>query len=156
MRTLDAPLLTAAAPQGIISFEVARTLPAARAMLDSWGADGAVWAGLCLGVDYLFLVAYAVAIGLACALLAGATHGWCARLGCLLAWAQLLAGLLDAVENFALAQLLLGRYDALWSQLAWGCALPKFFLVFCGLAYFILVGIALCIVKCLPNQSTFP
>ena len=156
MRALDAPLLTSAAPYGIISFEVARTLASARTMLDSWGGSGAVWAGLSLGVDYLFLCSYALAIGLACTLLATTTHGWRARLGNLLAWAQIVAALLDAAENFGLIQLLLGSQDGTWALLAWSCALPKFFLVCLGILYFIIAGTALCIVKCLHNQSTFP
>lgn len=64
LQVLDAPLKTAAAPAGIISYEFARDLEGARRILDSWGPEARVYAGLSLGLDYLFMLSYAGALGL--------------------------------------------------------------------------------------------
>jgi hypothetical protein len=56
-------------------------------------------------------------------------------LGTLLAWAQFGAALLDALENYALIQVLLGSQQALWPVVARWCAIPKFLIVAAGLVY---------------------
>jgi hypothetical protein len=142
MVALDAigrPLVTEVAPLGIVSFEFAGDVATATRILESWGEAGRVRAGLTQGLDYLFLVLYASAIGLGCLLVAGAA-------GPALAWGQVGAALLDAVENFALIRLLLGSDDALWPTLAWGCAALKFALVGVGLAT-VLVGLPLALIR---------
>jgi hypothetical protein len=131
-----AALQTEAAPQGIVSFELAGTLAAAERILAAWDASARTRAGLNLGADYLFLVAYASAIGLACALAADALRARAPRaaaLGDALAWGQLAAAGLDAVENAALIGLLLGARSAALPALAAACAVPKFALVAAGL-----------------------
>jgi len=66
LQVLGGPLKTEVAPMGIISFEFAGEISEAKAYSESWGPQGRVYAGLNLGLDYLFLVAYASAIGLGC------------------------------------------------------------------------------------------
>jgi hypothetical protein len=142
LQGLGGPLQTAAAPLGIVSFEFAGTLPAARTMLESWGTAGRVYAGLNLGLDYLFIVAYATTIGLGCVLVArslAARFRVLYPLGAVLAWALLAAGLLDALENVALIRILLGSPSTAWPAVARWCAIPKFLVVAVGLAY-VLVG----------------
>ncbi len=118
-------------------------------MVESWGPAGQVYAGLNLGLDYLFLVAYASAISLGCVL---AARGLAQRikvlsgLGVILAWAQFAAALLDAVENYALIRVLLGAEQALWPVLARWCAMPKFIIVGLGLVYAI-VGALIAVVS---------
>ena len=133
------PLVTEAAPLGIVSFEFAGDVATATRMLEGWGEAGRVRAGLSLGLDYLFLVLYASAIGLGCLLVARPA-------GPALAWGQIGAAWLDAVENFALIRLLLGADDAVWPTLAWGCAAVKFALVGAGLAY-VLLGLPFALVR---------
>lgn len=138
LRALDAPLRTKLSPSGIVSFELAGELGLAQSMIQTWGQGGQVYAGLSLGLDYLFMVAYAGCIGLACVLVAQSLLGrveFLPALGALLAWAQLGAALLDAVENYALIQLLLGSQRQLWPALARGCAEPEFLIVVAGLVY---------------------
>jgi hypothetical protein len=43
-QVLGKPLITPAAPSGIVSFELAGSLPNAREMLESWGPTGRVYA----------------------------------------------------------------------------------------------------------------
>ena len=63
--------------------------------------------------------------------------------GVILAWAQLGAALLDAVENYALIQVLFGSRQELWPVVARWCAIPKFLIVAAGLVY---VGVGLVLV----------
>jgi hypothetical protein len=132
MNALGRPLNTEAAPLGIVSFQLAGELSLAQSMVESWGQTGRVYAGLNLGLDYLFMAAYSSSIALGCVLVA---RGLSPRVGLLLAWAQFGAALLDAVENYALIQVLLGSQQALWPAVARWCAIPKYLIVAAGLVY---------------------
>lgn len=138
MNALGRPLNTEAAPMGIVSFELAGELSLAQSMVESWGQTGQVYAGLNLGLDYLFMVTYSSAIALGCVLAARSLSRRVESLssaGAILAWAQFGAALLDAVENYALIQVLLGSQQALWPVVARWCAIPKFLIVAAGLVY---------------------
>jgi hypothetical protein len=150
LQILGAPLKTDAAPAGIVSFELAGTLPAAQGIVESWNATARVYAGLNLGLDFLFIPAYALCIGLGCVLVARALAARVAMLasvGVLLAWAQWLAALLDAIENYALIQLLLGSQQAALPVIAQWCAIPKFLIVGLGILYVIGGVVAAMLVK---------
>lgn len=147
MQALDGPLKTQDAPHGIISYELAKTPSAAQRMLASWSREAKLHAALSLGIDYLFLFAYAFFIGLACIQLARSfSAGWpkLGMVGFMLAWGQLLAALCDAVENLALFRLLIGSTQGMWALTAWCCAVVKFTLVGMGWLY-ILCGTLICI-----------
>jgi hypothetical protein len=139
---IAAPLATPAAPQGIVSFELAGNAESAGRMLASWDEGQRIRAGITLGADYLFLLAYPLSLALACGLVAERLGGALTRAGALLAWGQLVAAPLDGVENAALVQVLLGATGDAWPALARACALPKFALVALGLAYVALGGAA--------------
>lgn len=135
LQQVDAPLQTAAAPQGIVSFELAGDLAGAQAILASWDARARIFAGFSLGFDYLFMPLYAASIALALVWAAGQWGaGWASRLGLGLAWGQGLAALCDAVENLALWRLLTGEGDP-WPALAQSMALIKFGLIGLGILY---------------------
>ncbi len=141
LQVTGAHLITKVSPSGILSFEFAGDLSAAQNMVNSWGQTGRVYAGLNLGLDYLFLLVYACAIGLGCVLVARSLSPRTtvfANLGILIAWAQLGAALLDGVENYALIQVLFRTETALWPVVARWCAFPKFFIVGAGLIYVII------------------
>jgi hypothetical protein len=154
LQVLGRPLITEAAPAGIVSFELAGNILAAERMLESWGDAGRVYAGLSLGLDYLFLVAYPVAIGLGCVLVA---HSLSQRsrllsmMGIILAWGQFGAALLDGLENYALIRVLLGSQHKLWPLLAQWWALLKFFIVALGLAYVLFGAVLVTVTK--PRNS---
>ncbi|MDF2628739.1 MAG: hypothetical protein K0R39_2570 [Symbiobacteriaceae bacterium] len=121
---------------GIVAFEVAGSLSRAQALLAAWekAKPGAArTAAFQVGADFLFLVGYAPLLALLAGL--GASHlpwPWLRTVGLLVAWAQLLAGLLDAVENVGLMQVIAGTRREFWPRLARYCAIGKFALV--GLA----------------------
>lgn len=149
LQVLGSPLNTTAAPAGIVSFEFAGTLDRANEIIDSWGMPGQAYAGLNMGIDYLFLVSYSICIGLGCALLArsiSTRYPFLHSIGMILAWAQIAAGLLDALENYALIRVLLGSERAYWPAIARWCAIPKFLIVTLGLI-FILLAVVLGVAK---------
>lgn len=144
-------LVTERAPAGIVSFELVGSVEGATAMLAEWGEQGRVAAGINLGLDYLFLVVYPIALGLGCLQIAsrcqrlGEKGRWMASLAGPLAWEAILAGGFDAIENAALIQVLLGATDPVWPQLARWMALPKFALVLLCLLY-LLAGVVLAVI----------
>ena len=135
------PLQTEAAPQGVVSFELARTTENAAAIIASWDQNARIHAGFSLGLDYLYMPLYAMTIGLA-AVWAGETlrkRFWrAAGLGPWLAWGLILAALFDVVENIALWRLLVGPVSEPWPGLAYWCASVKFALVGFGLGFALL------------------
>lgn len=138
MSLVGAPLNTPAAPAGIISFELAGTLERSQAMMDSWDARARMLAAFGLGFDYVFMLAYASLFALAVSLAgrALAAAGFpLAGAAVPLSRAQWLAAGLDALENIALAVLLLGAPAEPWPLIAAVCAGVKFGLLFLGLVY---------------------
>lgn len=144
----NAPLQNPAAPMGVVSLQLAGSLPAAREILISWGPAEQRWAVLNLLVDYLYLLAYAAALGLGCLQLA--RQFICCRciawLGVWVSWGVVGAAGLDAVENALLLRLLFGDLRESWAVLAFWCAVPKFALVLAALAY-LSVGGLVCLVR---------
>jgi len=155
---LDIPLRTSAAPNGIVSFELAGTPFQAQAIIDSWheiayllsSVEGQPVPGLVsrayafavfgLGLDYLFMPVYATALALGILLAAGRHPGWFAKFGAWLGWGAYAAALFDAVENYALARMLM--MNQVWSpypEVAAFSASVKFTLLSLGLV-FALVG----------------
>lgn len=137
---LDQPLRTSAAPNGIVSFELARSLDESQAILNSWDENARLFAAFGLGFDYLFMFVYAAALSLGL-LLAGANKtGWYSSLTNWLGWGAFAAAFFDAVENYALWQILTGNVASSFPELAGICALLKFILLIFGLT-FALVGL---------------
>jgi hypothetical protein len=145
LQLLGGPLKTNASPAGIVSFELAGSSENIERILASWDPSARVFAGLNLGLDFLFIDAYVGVIGLGCVLV-GSAFGrrvrWLGAAGGAIAWAVVLAGVLDCVENYALIRLLLGSREALLPTVARWCAVPKFLIVLAGLLY-IALGAAL-------------
>jgi hypothetical protein len=138
LQAVNVPLKTPAAPQGIVSYEFAGTTTAAQGILDSWDAGAKVHAGFSLGLDYLYMPAYALTIGLACAWAAralGSRKRWVGSLGRVLAFGLGLATLLDATENYALTTMLFSAAADPWPAVARWCATGKFALIAAGLVY---------------------
>lgn len=152
----NTPLENPTAPYGMVSFQLAGSLDVSRTILNSWDQHARVLAALNLGIDYLYMVAYAFTIGLACVLLARrfVNHSTLLSLtGVGLSWGMLAALLLDAAENYFLIGLLMGEQQTLWPVLARWCALPKFGLVLAALAYLALGGVVALIFAAKRNPS---
>jgi len=138
LSSLDASLRTPASRYGIVSFEFAGDRESAGRMLEAWGSPGRRAAARSLRLDFVYLAAYAPGLALLCAAAADRARAAGSRLatpGAALAWGQLAAGGLDAVENLALLRVLGGSPEDAWPALAAACAWPKFALVAAGLLY---------------------
>ncbi|MEB3325246.1 MAG: hypothetical protein VKM17_07900 [Cyanobacteriota bacterium] len=118
----------------ILAFELAGSLTQSRSIVDGWREGQRLLAAFGLGLDYLFILSYVAAIGLGCLLTAQAWASL-APMGNCLAWAQVLAGVLDGIENWALLRVLLGSIAPGFPVLARQVALVKFVLVALGLLY---------------------
>ena len=146
-RVLDTPLRTTAAPNGIVSFELAGTSEKAFQIMVSWepinfqgpkivALRGYLFAAFGLGLDYLFMPVYATALALGILLAAGKHGRRFSTFGVLLGWGAYAAALFDAVENYALARMLiLNEVWAPYPQIAAICASIKFGLLLLGLFY---------------------
>jgi len=123
-------------PPGIVGLELAGGPARAMEIVGAWSPGARAAAAFGLGLDFLFALAYAAALG-----------GWCLvlsrggrltqRIGLAGAVAAAGAGALDTVENVALAHVILGGATRPWAALATVCAVPKFALA--GLAVLMLV-----------------
>ena len=132
------PLITPAAPYGIISYELAGSVEKAQQIIDSWNQDARQYASFSLGFDYLFMVLYSTTIALAClwsALVLQARRVPGGRIGILLAWGLWLAAVFDGIENIALSLILFYTPAAPWPQVAQVCAILKFLLIFLGFIF---------------------
>jgi len=158
LHVINIPLQTAAAPNGIISLELAGTLEKSQAMLHSWDAQAAVYAGFSLGIDFVFLLAYSLFLGFACYRIARdfkSRFNWLYQIGLVIAYLQLVAGLLDAIENIALFRLLLGSGNPALSSVAFYCAGTKFLFVFAGIGYIFAGGIILLVLARRKTQTDY-
>ena len=144
MGVTGTPLTTEAAQYGVVSFELAGSPENARNILDSWDADAKLRAGFGLGLDYLFIVAYASTIAFGCGMVAQVLERcrWpFVRWGNLIAWGVILAALLDVVENIALTIVIFGTIASPWPEIARWCAILKFSLIFVGIVYVLYGGV---------------
>jgi len=147
-RVLDQPLRTPVAPNGIVSFELARTPEKAFQIMVSWEPvnfagpnifriKGYLYAAFGLGLDYLFMPVYALALAFGTLLAAGKHAGWLMAIGAVAGYGAFAAALFDAVENYALWQVLLGAYDSAYPAIAAFCATVKFMLILAGVLYMV-------------------
>jgi hypothetical protein len=150
-RVLDQPLRTDAAPNGIVSFELAGDPITAKAITDSWkqlsillsavaGKPNPdivntpyVLAAFELGLDYLFMPLYALAFAFGTLLVSQKHQGWIQSLAILAGYGAFAAALFDAVENYSLLNVLLGAYQSSYPAIAAFCASAKFGLLIIGL-----------------------
>jgi hypothetical protein len=124
---------------GVIELELMRTTGKAQEVLSDYGAEGRSAARTSLWLDYPYLVSYALFLSLACAGISERARRlgrfrW-AAVGVALAWAAVLAGLFDAVENAALLRVLAGHPEQPYPAIAYLCAVPKFVLSAAALLY---------------------
>ncbi len=127
---MDAPLQ----PYSIVAFEFAGNTKNTADILLTWDEHADLFAAF--GLDYLFMPVYATALALSILLAAGKHRGWFEILGTWLGWGAFAAALFDAVENYALARMLLmDEIRSSFPEMAALCAAIKFGLLGLGLIY---------------------
>jgi len=138
MQITGNPLITDAAPGGIVTFELIGTFTGSQLIIESWQGSLMTYAGLNMGLDFLFLTLYGITIALGCLLISvRLPESWqtVKRIGFGLAVGVLFAAFLDIIENVALIKLLLGSQNEILPFLAKWAAIPKFILVLMALLY---------------------
>lgn len=134
-------LLRAKVPDGIFALEFAWSGERARTILAAWqGLEAVVrvqthW-------DYAFLLCYPAGLSLACAMLTDAPANPVAMIGAFVAWATLTAAPLDAVENWAMLQMVASGASQPLARLATWCAGLKFTMLLAAVGYLLTAGAA--------------
>jgi hypothetical protein len=152
-RVLDQPLRTPVSPNGIVSFELAGSPLQAQTIIAEWKRSSLLlsevigqanpdivnipytFAAFGLGIDYLFMPVYAFALGFGTLLAANRHAGWFKSLGAVAGYGAFVAAMFDAVENYALFQILLNSIHSPYPEVAYYCASLKFGLLIFGLLY---------------------
>ncbi len=138
LQIIDGALQTTAAPQGIVSYELAGNAATAGNILASWDAAARLHAAFSLGFDFLYMLAYTVTLALAALWLADDFSGLSRHIGILLAWGAGIAGVADAMENYFLWRMLINGPSDAAAMIAHGAALIKFTLILLAFFYFII------------------
>lgn len=139
---LDRVLRTEVAPQGIVSFELARTAEKSAAILESWSPQAREAVMLLQGLDYLYLVVYPVWLSLLASTLSESLGGTWQRMGLWVSTAVILCAPFDAIENHALIVQVMRGPSAELAGRAWFCASVKFAFFFAALAFIAAAGVA--------------
>jgi hypothetical protein len=149
MRYFDRFLINETTPNGIFSFELAKTLERSVEIINSWTNLGKTYAGLSLGFDFLFLLIYTLFISLIIHKLNERLWTGKAfyRIGELLIWTMFLTAIFDTIENVSLIKLLIGGRQQFWSSLAYYFAIAKFILIIISLLYIITNAVMLLLKK---------
>jgi hypothetical protein len=117
------------------AIEAAQNTTDLQKQMEAWGPSGCARLGFSLGFDYLFMAAYVTAIGFGCAVVADRARTWLHLLGMILAYAQIIGGLIDATENASLIRLLWGGFDERFMSIARLATASKFAIPLAGIGY---------------------
>lgn len=126
----------------IVELELAGSVERANEVLARWSEGQRFDAAVLQGLDYLYLVAYALALATACVWAGRVYRGRLAAAAPLLTWAAVGAGLFDAIENVGMIDMMRGPVTAPVPQLTAGFATAKFVLL--GLTSLYALGAAIC------------
>lgn len=130
---LDQPSRTEAAPHGIVSFELAGQVKSAQTIINSWDENARLFTAFGLGLDYLFMPMYAMALSFGLLLAIGPQKNRYNVFAVWMGWGALVAPLFDVVENYMLWRELIGPVVSPYPQIAAICATIKFMLLVAGL-----------------------
>ncbi len=135
-------------PMGIVSLELASSPEKARSVLDPWTAhDQVPIARKNIWLDFLFIPFYMLLFYTLCGSISVRMTGLGAKLGVLLAFGALIAGLFDVFENILMLVSLSGSLTDLSTGLTSFFASAKFTLLALCLVYVILFGLRLVFLK---------
>ncbi len=143
-------------PDGMMAFELTNNIHVTRIMAEMWGEKGRIIAAFSLGLDYLYLIVYALFLGIVTFEIGKKLTGrsvLLARLGYWLSWLMVAAALFDGIENFALIRILAGCQYPMWATISYYFASIKFTIVAITLLY-ILFGLTM--IWLIPKFSKTP
>lgn len=126
---IDSGLKSSATPYGIVSFEFCAYTSTCDDALVQWGAEGQALAMLSLGLDYLYLFLYPGLLFIGFLLVAPHLPANLFRLTMFAAWSCPAISVADAIENYALIQVILTESGSLYGMLGGIFASIKFALL---------------------------
>jgi hypothetical protein len=137
---VNRPLSTDAAPDGIVTLELAGTREEASRIVDSWEREGALdEAGVSLGLDFLYMPLYAV---LMAGVLVAVNRRAQWKIVSAVAWAPFIAAAFDVVETVSLVRVVDDPSVDGWAAVARAFALGKFALLIVTVLFILLVSAA--------------
>lgn len=141
-------LETKETPLGIVSLELASTTTEVRDILMAWQPEeltGRARTNILL--DFLFIPLYSLLFYTLCGSISVRTRGLVAKMGVMLAFGALIAGLFDIFENILMLLSLSNHYNYLTTLLTAFFAVAKFILLGLALLYVIPFGIIVIVRK---------
>lgn len=143
---VSAKQITPAAPLGIFSWELTFTPLTVQQMIESWSEQTRLLAAFGLGLDYFFMLSYAVLLSVLARWLGELLQAkklGLAKFSRAMFWAAWLAAGLDGVENLGLLDGLVNAPRSPWQETAAACATAKFTLLGLVLLYLLAGWISL-------------
>ncbi|RBP53580.1 hypothetical protein [Arenicella xantha] len=151
LTVIDSGLRNSTTPHGIVSFELCAYTASCDAALIQWGTKGQALALLSLGLDYLFLFLYPGLIVIGLLLIAPRVPRNLFRLTMFAAWSCVAIGLADAIENYALIQIILSESGSRYGLLASISATIKFVLLGIALLWWLFTTVKYGLLKRQPS-----
>ena len=135
-------------PKGIVSLEMAHQSGDIKNLITSWDAENKIQnAKINIWIDFFFIPFYALLFYTLCGSISVRMQGFPAKLGVLLAFGSLMAGLFDVFENVLMLFSLQGHYNNLSAFLTATFATVKFSLLILAIIYIVPLGIRLLLLK---------
>lgn len=135
-------------PMGIVSLELARNPEQVKNIVTAWKTDGLIaTARLNIWLDFLFIPFYSLLFYTLCGSISVRSNGQVAKIGVMLAFAALIAGLLDILENLLMLFSLNGIFNYITVILTSFFASSKFILLGLALLYVIPFGFRVIVMK---------
>lgn len=139
--------------KAIIEFEMAKTVSAAQAMINSWGEQGINQLLRSTYIDFVFIIGYVGVLFYGCRFFGRLSDNYLLqKAGRIFSYLAILAGLLDCAENLCMIYTLKLQAVAWVVHFTYDLAVIKFSLVFI-MILFILVGLLFWVIDRLSHRS---
>lgn len=139
---LDTFLHTEIAPDGIVSFELAKNVQTSTKIIQDWmSKDVLVVAGLSIGLDFVFILSYVLFIAFLLFITTYNNKTWIYVTGKILIWAVLFAGFFDVIENVSLIMILLKHTSQILPLLAFYMAFFKFVILIISVLFIAITAV---------------
>jgi hypothetical protein len=141
-------LETKASPAAIVSLELAYQSQSVKDIITSWDNEGMInRAKTNIWIDFLFIPFYAMLFYTLCGSISVRMDGIWAKLGVLLAFGSLVAGIFDVLENILMLFALHGHYNNFTALLTTFFATAKFSLLLLAIFYILPLGLRVLIIR---------
>jgi hypothetical protein len=150
-------LETKFSPASIVSLELAHDAASVKDITTIWYQEGMTSrAKTNIWIDFLFIPFYAMLFYTLCGSISVRMNGIPAKLGVLLAFGSLVAGLLDVLENMLMLFALNGHFNNFFAFLTTVFATVKFSLLLLAIVYILPLGLRLLLLRKINISSQSP